>query len=84
MITFEIIKETQENTPQLNNRYNTKRDNWYTYRKELQKQTQQTGLQNIGNDTEAQYLSEQIEKAILEAGKIKIPKKKIFIKSVPW
>ena len=84
LITFEIVKGTQENTPQLNNRYNTKRANWDAYRKELQKQTQQTGLQNIGNDTEAQYLSEQIDKAILEAGEITIPKKKIFIKSVPW
>ena len=84
LISFEIVKGTQYNTPQLNNRFNTKRANWDAYRKELQKQIQQTGLQNIGNDTEAQFLSEHIDKVILEAGEITIPKKNIFIKSVPW
>lgn len=84
IITFEIINATQDITVKQNNRFNIKRANWEAYRKLLSTQMQQTDLQNITNDTDAQQIAEKLIKVIVDSGNKTIPKKKTFSKSVPW
>ena len=80
LITFEIVRVTQEINTRSKNRFNTKRSDWKAYRTHLGNQIEHLGE----NDTDPQLFSEKIVNAILEAGNKSIPKKKIFSKSVPW
>ena len=86
LITFEVNKKIVPTRTKVSNRFNIKRADWDAYRLLIRNLLQQHIPQNNNEEyhTDAQILSEKIDKVILEAANKSIPRKKTFIKSVPW
>ena len=86
LITFEVNKKIVPTRTEVSNRFNIKRADWDAYRLLIRNLLQQHIPQNNNEEyhTDAQILSEKIDKVILEAANKSIPRKKTFIKSVPW
>ena len=86
LITFEVNKKMVSTRTEVSNRFNTKRADWDAYRSLIRNLLQQHIPHNNNEEynTDAQTLSEKIDKVILEAANKSIPRKKTFNKSVPW